>query len=590
MANEDNKPEDQNGDPSSDIPEVEAEIVEEGEARPASATSSATASAAGEDDEDAKKTTGEETAAGESGGSPSGRTRPSTLTPGVILFCVFAVVALSVIAVWRIQGGGQAPQSVSEDTASQSAVGGDAQSDSEAEDGEPPAATVPETNESPAAVPNSSDVASTQSDAAEEEAGDNLNSGAKPAEGDASETITALPSASETAKIDNFSNDDLKTADTTIDLNGDLSSFKDALPEAGAEKIAQSDGPSFQEAAKDALDSLGAAADESTATETDDAQPISGFDVETNEAVDGTTPDLSDEIDAAAPLEPTDASLNTQNSAPVIDTAALDAAQQENEKLQNDLAALKEAFDRERSELTAAFDQERNQLAAALEEERQRNESQRDEIDTLRQDFQSAIDAKNEEADAQTRDLAARLQKIENEEILPARQRVASVAALRELEISIASGAPFEAALSRLERAAPNAPAVDALRIFASDGVATNAALKADFSAAARAALAAGRKENATDFLSVLKAQAVSLFSVRPAEPKSGDSIGAIMSRAEYAVENNDLETALRELEAMPPSGRDAMSDWVSSATAHVTASSAIETLNQFIAGAMANQ
>ena len=584
MANEDNKPEDQKGDPSSDIPEVEAEIVEEGDAGSASATSSSTAPSAGEDDEDARKNTGDGTAASESGGSPTGRTRPSTLTPGVILFCVFAVVAISVIIFWRLQGGGQATQSISETTAPQTTVD-DAQTIIGTDDVTPPADAQPEPAENtlPTDDLDDSDAASAQSNATSVDAQD-LDT----PDNNTAETITALPDASDTTKIDNFSNDDLKTADTTIDLNGDLSSFKDALPDAAADKIAQSDGPSFQEAAKEALESLNAAADETVAPSTDETPPISGFDVEQNEETQ-TAPDLSNENDDASGLAPTDASLDAQNPPPVIDTAALESAQRENEKLQNDLAAMKAAFDQERSELTAAFDQERNQLAAALEEERQRNESQRNEIETLRQDFQSTITAQNEEADAQTRDLTARLQKIENEEILPARQRAASVLALRELEAGIMSGAPFEAALSRFENAAPNMPSVAALRAYAVSGVATNAALKADFSVAARAALAASRKENATGFLSTLKAQAVSLFSVRPAEPKPGNSIGAIMSRAEYAVESNDFGTALRELEAMPPAGREAMADWMQNAAAHIAVASMIETLNQSLHGALAN-
>lgn len=100
--------------------------------------------------------------------------------------------------------------------------------------------------------------------------------------------------------------------------------------------------------------------------------------------------------------------------------------------------------------------------------------------------------------------------------------------------------------------------------------------LQAGFDQAARDALAATRK---TGFS--LSGLLDSQTNARSVIPREGDDPDAIQSRAGAAVESGDIAAALRELEAMPEAGREAMAGWLAGAGAWVAAQEALGQITQ---------
>jgi hypothetical protein len=149
---------------------------------------------------------------------------------------------------------------------------------------------------------------------------------------------------------------------------------------------------------------------------------------------------------------------------------------------------------------------------------------------------------------------------------------VARTAALDALSAAVASGAPFEAELQALGDEALQT-ALQPLAV----GVAPLSQLQADFPEAARAALQAARDASAetgwtarlTDFLA-------DQTGARPLTPQEGTTPAAILSRAEFALNDGRLPDALTELQALDPAGRAPMEPWITAATARVTVESAL--------------
>ena len=147
-------------------------------------------------------------------------------------------------------------------------------------------------------------------------------------------------------------------------------------------------------------------------------------------------------------------------------------------------------------------------------------------------------------------------------------------AALIDLKAAVETGAPYAATLAGVG----DVPA--ALAENAEAGVPTLQALQRDYPAAARRALAstevipedASAGERLTAFLK-------RRTGARSLSPKEGDSPDAVLSRAEASLGEGDLETALNELEALPPEGRAAMSDWLEQAELRLSVVTAIDEL-----------
>lgn len=200
------------------------------------------------------------------------------------------------------------------------------------------------------------------------------------------------------------------------------------------------------------------------------------------------------------------------------------------------------------------------------------------------EDFEADVAALREEL-AQLTDMArteldtARAEAAAIEENAAAAARnAAGRAALARLQTGIESGAPLGAALGDLEEVLGE-PAPDAL-LAVQDGVPTLATLQDSFPAYARAALTAARAEgvageNATGIGALLRNQ----FEVRSVNPREGDDVDAILSRAQADLRNGRLSATLSEIADLPEVARAEMSEWLALAEARANAVAAIETL-----------
>lgn len=144
-------------------------------------------------------------------------------------------------------------------------------------------------------------------------------------------------------------------------------------------------------------------------------------------------------------------------------------------------------------------------------------------------------------------------------------------AALAQIQIALAEGTPMAAALTDLESAL-GGPVPDALQAV-SEGAPTLAKLQADFPNAARAALAAARSggasgEDSSAFGAFLREQ----LNVRSVAPRDGDDADAILSRAQAAVSNGQLQTALDEVSALPDVAQSQLAEWMAVAKTRVAA------------------
>lgn len=183
----------------------------------------------------------------------------------------------------------------------------------------------------------------------------------------------------------------------------------------------------------------------------------------------------------------------------------------------------------------ASFERELADLRDLLEQERARNKTAEAEIERRAQAL---------------RDEAAAL----------ARQS-ARATAEDQITRALASGGGFGGALDAL---GAGAPIPEALRQHAQTGVATLENLQDGFAGAARAALQATADTTSGAIGAFLRTQ----FGVRSLSPQEGDSVDAILSRAEAAVRAGDLAGALAELDTLPPEGQAAMADWRATAQA----------------------
>lgn len=552
MVDETSEPDDPAPNAGAEIPEIEAEIVEEGapSAHEGAFTDRETSANPADVEVEPNK--------------PAPKRMP--FTPGVILFFVFAAFALLVFAVWRLQGPGNAPVAEIQQQ----------QGDEEAPsiDGVPEQVDAPENNQIEDPAP---DFAGNVIDDAEEDVEDDV------AGADTDNAAAALADVDQ-GKIENSQFAELENTKGDLNPLTNVAPGSDVfLPPLGSNDAAKGGNQALQRAAKDAYHTLDSATasplpggDDEEATPSANEPPA--FEIEDDDAVKVA----QNQTDADQPSSKivtqegqAVASENTRAAAGAQTPTALSGAE-ENAKLLNDISALKQSFEAEKMQLTKA-----------LEDERQRNANQREEIDALRHDFQAAIAARDETENAELLELRERLSKIRNDEVTPIARRVAGAAALKSLERALDEGGPFVTELDSFEQAAPGAPAIVILRKYAGIGIVPMQNLKDRFDAAASSALTAARKEQANGIGGALIAQAQNIITIRPAKPRPGSEPGAVISRAEYAVENNDLTAAIAELAELSPAGRDAMITWLADAQARLDATSAMGELNNKIFGAL---
>ncbi|MFN3661433.1 MAG: COG4223 family protein [Yoonia sp.] len=195
------------------------------------------------------------------------------------------------------------------------------------------------------------------------------------------------------------------------------------------------------------------------------------------------------------------------------------------------------------------------------------------EIAALRAELTELTDIARTELDSARAEAAA----IE-ENAAAAARNAAGRAALARVQTGIESGAPITAALTDLEQVLGE-PVSDAL-LAVQDGVPTLAALQDSFPDYARAALTRARTQGvAGEDTSGITAFLRNQFEVRSVDPRDGDDVDAILSRAQAALRNGRLGDTLNEVNSLPEVARAELSDWLALAEARADAVAAAETL-----------
>lgn len=219
------------------------------------------------------------------------------------------------------------------------------------------------------------------------------------------------------------------------------------------------------------------------------------------------------------------------------------------------------AYERELETLKADVAAQKAAIAAAQADQLATMEAARKEIEAM------AERARASEQSAETRATLA-----------------ASRVALADLTTRARDGQPYAEPLAVLTANGVDVPGP--LVEGAQDGLPTASALISSFPDAARDALAVARA-NAAD---ASDAGGVGGFlrnqlGARSVTPREGNDPDAILSRAEAALRNGDLNTVLTEVEMLPEAAQNEMSDWVAMARlrrdALAAAADLTQTLNQ---------
>ena len=191
------------------------------------------------------------------------------------------------------------------------------------------------------------------------------------------------------------------------------------------------------------------------------------------------------------------------------------------------------------------------------------------QLEAMRQMFQSELDRIRElQASVNTARTSA----------LQAEKSAAALSAMAQLIAAGENGQPFKDVLDDLKAAGLEPPA--SLAEMSETGITTLAQLQDSFPDTARKALAvsadSGSDGGETGTIAgFLKRQ----LGARSLEPREGNDPDAILSRAEAAVKSGDLEAALKELDALPDAGRDAVAPWTEKAGRRLEALHAIQNL-----------
>lgn len=160
---------------------------------------------------------------------------------------------------------------------------------------------------------------------------------------------------------------------------------------------------------------------------------------------------------------------------------------------------------------------------------------------------------------------------------------VAKLLALDRLRFALADSEPYGGALTSLKSSLGSDPALSAdlgpLEAHAATGLPTVTQLRVQFAPVAKAIAAAGAGEEGGVMSGIWKRLAT-VVSVRPVGPAEGGSPGAIAARAEVALEDGDLASAVKELEGLSGAAAEAAASWLAQAKARVAAEQALAKLS----------
>ena len=256
-----------------------------------------------------------------------------------------------------------------------------------------------------------------------------------------------------------------------------------------------------------------------------------------------------------------------------------------------DQRAVGDVFQSDLDELTTGYDQRFLEIASQLENFDKRLAAlEKSTIesaipDELVAQYQDEVKRLKETLEAQRESLQQFMSETAenaNEVTQRAKDTVAR-GILAQIRAAIDAGGPFEAAIQEFdEEVGQDLP--NQLRSFAEEGVQTYQELRDSFAEAARSALNAARDElNESEGFTGIGNYLRKQFQARSVTPKTGDDADAVLSRAEQALRENDLNGALNELDALPDAARDQMQPWIDQARERQDALEQLDILSQEI-------
>jgi hypothetical protein len=158
--------------------------------------------------------------------------------------------------------------------------------------------------------------------------------------------------------------------------------------------------------------------------------------------------------------------------------------------------------------------------------------------------------------------LNARIETLEAEETRASHAAMAALAATVLVEAARGSR-PFTAELEALRAQAPDTPELDALVRLAGLGAPSRAALAVSFPPYAARAVSAGRAPHDDEGLEARISYAISrVISLRRVGDVPGQGVQALIAQAERNIGDGDVDAALKALDQLPVSAREAMAPW----------------------------
>lgn len=135
---------------------------------------------------------------------------------------------------------------------------------------------------------------------------------------------------------------------------------------------------------------------------------------------------------------------------------------------------------------------------------------------------------------------------------------------------------------------AATATALADLAAFAESGAPDLAGLRADFPVVARNVMKAIALAGGDDWVSSVLARVKSLVAIRRVgETVTGDAPDALLARAEVALADGDVSTAVEHVSALPEPGLEAAAGWLDRARGRLAVTNAIDALQSEAIGAL---
>jgi hypothetical protein len=177
--------------------------------------------------------------------------------------------------------------------------------------------------------------------------------------------------------------------------------------------------------------------------------------------------------------------------------------------------------------------------------------------------------------------LSARVERLEMEQKQTARS-VGVVYATHMLSIATHSSQPFVSELSTLEQVMGPDARLMPLKPLAQKGVPSVTELTLGFAtAAAKANAAAPVKGEKPGLMATISTAFRAIISVRRIDQTDSQDVAAVLHRAELALSEGKLNTAMAQLAGLPPESQKAMTPWLESAKARILLDQTLQSLTE---------